>query len=105
MRTSRHPPPRGHYPTNIRNLPRILHHQLGPRSLLTGTPQNPRRALQKDIVKSFETTKRGDTLTILEVRDCLQDMAGRVEWLWFADSTGGVPARVQDNLGIDEVPR
>ena len=32
-------------------------------------------------------------------------MAVGVECLWPADSTGGVPVRVQDDFGVGEVPR
>ena len=42
-------------------------------------------------------------LTIVEVRDCSQDVAVGVECLWPADLTGGVSARVQDDFGVDEV--
>jgi len=44
-------------------------------------------------------------LTIVKVRDCSQDVAAGVERLWPTDSTGGVPMRVQDDLGVDEAPR
>ena len=44
-------------------------------------------------------------LTTVEVRDCFQDMAGGIERLRSTDPTGGIPMRVQDDLGVDEVPR
>jgi hypothetical protein len=46
----------------------------------------------------------GGELTIVKVRDCFQGVAVGVESLWPTDPTGGVPVRVQDNLGVDEVP-
>jgi len=42
-------------------------------------------------------------LTIVEVRNGFQDVAVGVKSLWSADSTGGVPVRVQDDLGVDEI--
>ena len=45
----------------------------------------------------------GGILTVVKVRDCLQDMAIGVESSWPTDSTRGVPVRVQDDLGIDKV--
>jgi len=46
----------------------------------------------------------GGGLTIVKIRDCLQDMAVGVEGLWSTDPTGGVSVRVQDNLCVDKVP-
>ena len=43
--------------------------------------------------------------TVVEVRDCLQDMAIGVERSWPADATGGVLVRIQSDLGIDEIAR
>ena len=47
--------------------------------------------------------KCGGVRTVVEVRDCLQDMAIGVESFWPTDSTGDVSVRVQDDLGIDKV--
>ena len=47
----------------------------------------------------------GDVRTVVEVWDCLQDMTIGVEMFWPADATREVPARVQDDLGIDKVAR
>ena len=47
----------------------------------------------------------GGVRTVVEVWYCLQDMAIGVEGFWPKDSTGDVSVRVQDDLGIDEVPR
>ena len=47
----------------------------------------------------------GGVLTVVEVRNRLQDMAIGVKSFWSADSTREVSVRVQDDLGIDEVPR
>ena len=46
----------------------------------------------------------GGGLTIVKVRDFLQDTAVGIECLWPTDTTGGVPIRVQDDLGVDEAP-
>ena len=42
-------------------------------------------------------------LTIVKARDRFQDAAVGVECFWSTDSTGGVPVRVQDDLGVDEI--
>ena len=47
----------------------------------------------------------GGVRTVVEVWYCLQDMAIGVEDFWPTDSTGDVSERVQDDLGIDEVPK
>ena len=47
----------------------------------------------------------GGVLTVVEARDCLQDMAIGVERSWPADATGGVLVRIQSDLGIDEIAR
>ena len=47
--------------------------------------------------------KCGSVRTVIEVRDCLQDVAIGVESFWPTDSTGDVSVRVQDDLGIDKV--
>ena len=47
--------------------------------------------------------KCGGVLTVIEVRDCLQDVAIGVESFWPTNSTGDVSVRVQDDLGIDKV--
>ena len=46
----------------------------------------------------------GGSLTIIEIRDSLQNVAVSVENFWLRDSTRGIPARVQDDLGVDEAP-
>ena len=46
----------------------------------------------------------GGGLTIVKIRDCLQDMAVGVKALWSTDPTRGVSVGVQDNLCIDKVP-
>jgi hypothetical protein len=46
----------------------------------------------------------GDVLTVIKVRDCLQNVAAGVEGLWPADPTGKVPVRVYDDLCVDEFP-
>jgi len=46
----------------------------------------------------------GGGLTIVKIRDRLQDMAVSVEGLWSTDPTGGVSVRVQDNLCVDKIP-
>jgi len=46
----------------------------------------------------------GSGLTIVEVRDCLQDVTVGVEHLWPTDTAGEVPVRVQDDPGVGEVP-
>ena len=46
----------------------------------------------------------GSTLTVLKVRDFLQDKAIGIERLWAANATGGIPVRVQDDLGVDKGP-
>ena len=43
-------------------------------------------------------------LTLVKIRDRFQDMAIGVEGLFPTDSTGWVPVRVQDDLGVDEMP-
>ena len=47
----------------------------------------------------------GGVRTVFEVRYCLHDMAVGVEDFRPTDSTGDVSVRVQDDLGIDKVPR
>ena len=42
--------------------------------------------------------------TMVEVRDGFKNEAVGVECLWPTDFTGRVPVRVQDDLGIDEIP-
>ena len=46
----------------------------------------------------------GGVRTVVEVWNCLQDMAVGIEGFWSTDSTGDVSVRVQDDLGVDEVP-
>ena len=46
----------------------------------------------------------GGVLTIVKVRDCLQNVAAGIEGLWITDPTGGVSVRVQDDLRVDKVP-
>ena len=43
-------------------------------------------------------------LTIVKVRDRFQDVAIGIEGFWPINSTGRVPVRVQDDLGVDEGP-
>jgi len=43
-------------------------------------------------------------LTIVKVRDSLQDVAVGIKGLRPTDLTGGIPMRVQDDLGVDEAP-
>ena len=71
---------------------------------MAGTPRSPRKILRNDNVRFLRSVRYDGALTIFEVGDCLQDVAVDVERLWTTDSTGGVPARVQDDLGVDEVP-
>ena len=48
----------------------------------------------------------GGEPTIVEVGDRLQNVAVGVERFWPTDTTGiGIPVRIQDDLGIDEVSR
>ena len=47
----------------------------------------------------------GGVRTVVEVRYCLQHMTIGVKGFWPTDSTGDVSVRVQDDLGVDEVPR
>ncbi len=50
--------------------------------------------------------ERDGVLTIIKVRDGFQDVAVGIERLRPTDPvTGGIPMGVQDNLGIDEIPR
>ena len=46
----------------------------------------------------------GSALTVVEVGHCSQDVAVGVQGLWLADSTRGVFVRIQDDLGVDEIP-
>ena len=46
----------------------------------------------------------GGVLTVVKIRDCLQNVAAGVESLWPTDPTRGVSVRVQDDLRVDEVP-
>ena len=46
----------------------------------------------------------GGVLTIVKVRDCLQNVAAGVEGLRSTDPTRGVPVRIHDDLCVDEVP-
>ena len=41
---------------------------------------------------------------MIEISNRLQNMAGRIQRLWSIDSTSGVLAREQDDLGVDERP-
>ena len=45
----------------------------------------------------------GGRLTIVKVRDCLQDVAVGVEGFWPTDAGRGVSVRVQDDLCVDKV--
>ena len=45
-----------------------------------------------------------DGLTIVKVRDGFQDATIGVDRLWPTGSAGGVPVRVQDHFGVDEIP-
>ena len=47
----------------------------------------------------------GGLRTVVEIRDCLQDMAVGVKMFWPIDAARGVPARVQDDLRVDKVTR
>ena len=42
--------------------------------------------------------------TVFEVRDNLQNVAVCIERLWSADAVGRIPARVQDEFGVNENP-
>jgi len=46
----------------------------------------------------------GGRLTIIKVGDCFENVAIGVERLWPTDPTGGVPVRIQEDLGVDEIP-
>ena len=46
----------------------------------------------------------GGALTIMKIRDCLQDVTVSVECLGPTDSTGGVSVRVHDDLCVDKAP-
>ena len=46
----------------------------------------------------------GGVLTVVKVRDSLQNVAAGVEGLRPTDPTRGVSERVQDELRVDEVP-
>ena len=48
--------------------------------------------------------RRGSGRTIVKVGDCFENMAVCVERLLPVDSTGRVPVRIQDDLGVDEIP-
>ena len=48
-------------------------------------------------------TKCGGVPTIVKVRNCLQNVAVGVEGLRPADTTGGIPVRVQNDFGVDKV--
>ena len=66
--------------------------------------RNLQRTLRSDAVRPGASgIECGGVRTIVEVGDCLQDMAIGVEGFLSTDSTGEVPVRVQNDLGIDEV--
>lgn len=44
-------------------------------------------------------------LTISKVRDGFEDITVGVESPWATDSTGRIPVRVQEDLGVGETPR
>ena len=89
---------------NIHNLPQIRLHRSPRRSLLIGILQNSRRVLEDIVRCCVGDIGCGVELTIVEVRDRLQNVAVGVERFWPTDATGiGIPVRVQDDLGIDEV--
>jgi hypothetical protein len=46
----------------------------------------------------------GDVITVIKVRDGLQNVAAGVEGLRPTDPTGEVPVRVYDDLCVDEFP-
>ena len=43
-------------------------------------------------------------LTIVKVRGRFENVAVGVKCLWPADSTGGVPMGIQDDLGVNKIP-
>ena len=55
-------------------------------------------------VRSSKNIRYSKVLTIFEVRDRLQNVAVCVERSRSTDAIGGIPARIQDNLGVNEIP-
>jgi len=65
----------------------------------------PKGTLKTTLRRHASGTERGGGLTAIEIRDCFQNVAVGVERLWPTDPTGGVPMGIQDDLGVDEIPR
>jgi len=42
---------------------------------------------------------------VVKVRHCPQDVAVGIDCFWPTDSSGGVSVRVEDEFGVDEIPR
>ena len=51
-----------------------------------------------------ENIECGGVLTIVKIRNRLQNVAVRVERLWSTNATSGVSVRVQDDLGVNKIP-
>ena len=53
----------------------------------------------------MRVTECSGALTIVKVGNCLQDTAVGIERLWPTNTTGVIPVRIQDDFGVDKVPR
>ena len=70
-----------------------------------GLGEVPKENFEKGIMRLCASgIECGGGLTVIEVRECFQNVAVCVERPWLTYSTGGVSARVQDNLRVDEIP-